>query len=56
MTWNELTLDLEVYMERYRNALEEILNVNCKFISEDLDKIKSIAQAALDGEHTGEPE
>ena len=52
MTWNEMLLETEGYLERYRNALKEILDVNCKFVSEDLEKIRSIAQTALDGEPT----
>tara|TARA_R100001198_G_C5221571_1_gene203538 strand:+ start:907 stop:1149 length:243 start_codon:yes stop_codon:yes gene_type:complete len=49
MTWNELLLDVELYMERYRNALEQI--ANAKTIK-DPDVLRGLARAALDGEPT----
>ena len=52
MSWNELLLDLESYMERYRRALDEIANSEWCNSQESLDKIQGIAQAALDGEPT----
>ena len=52
MNWNELLLDLESYMERYRRALDEIANNEWCNSQESLDKIQEIAQATLDGEPT----
>ena len=52
MSWNELLLDLESYMERYRRALDEIANNEWCNSQESLDKIQEIAQATLDGEPT----
>ena len=49
MTWNELLLDVEQYMERYRHALEQI--VHSKNIK-DPEVLRAIALAALDGEPT----
>ena len=49
MTWNELLLDVEQYMERYRYALEQI--VNAKNIK-DPEILRALALAALDGEPT----
>mgnify|MGYP003110314111 CR=1 FL=1 len=49
MTWNELLLDVENYMERYRNALEQI--VNAKNIK-DPEILRALALSALDGEPT----
>ena len=52
MSWNELLLDLESYMERYRRALEEITNTDWSEIDDSMSIISDIAQAALDGEPT----
>jgi len=52
VSWNELLLDLESYMERYRRALDEIANNEWCNSQESLDKIQEIAQATLDGEPT----
>jgi hypothetical protein len=49
MTWNELLLDVELYMERYRNALEQIANAET---IKDPDILRALARAALDGEPT----
>ena len=49
MTWNELLLDVELYMERYRNALEQIANAET---IKDPDVLRALARAALDGEPT----
>lgn len=49
MTWNEMLLDMEQYMERYRYALEQI--VNAKNIK-DPEILRALALAALDGEPT----
>jgi len=49
MTWNELLLDVEQYMERYRHALEQI--VHAKNIK-DPEILRALALAALDGEPT----
>tara|TARA_Y100000593_G_C4276626_1_gene320428 strand:+ start:69 stop:317 length:249 start_codon:yes stop_codon:yes gene_type:complete len=49
MTWNELLLDVEQYMERYRHALEQIVHSqNIK----DPEVLRALALAALDGEPT----
>jgi len=52
VSWNELLLDLESYMERYRRALEEITNTDWSEIDDSMSIISDIAQAALDGEPT----
>ena len=49
MTWNEMLLDIEQYVERYRNALQQI--VNAKNIK-DPEILRALALAALDGEPT----
>jgi hypothetical protein len=48
-SWNEVLLELESYMERYRNALEEIASSGNQMNPEHL---KNIARIALDGEPT----
>tara|TARA_R100000008_G_C3569239_1_gene161016 strand:+ start:1160 stop:1399 length:240 start_codon:yes stop_codon:yes gene_type:complete len=49
MTWNEMLLDMEGYLNRYRRALEQIANnKNIK----DPEILKALARAALDGEPT----
>jgi len=52
VSWNELLLDLESYVERYRKALEEITNTDWSEIDDSMSIISDIAQAALDGEPT----
>lgn len=49
MTWNELLLDVELYMERYRHALEQIANAET---IKDPDVLRGLARAALEGEPT----
>ena len=48
-SWNELLLEVESYMERYRKALKDIADS-----SEQANpiKLKEIARTALDGEPT----
>ena len=48
-SWNELLLEVESYMERYRKALEEIADSSNQA---NPIKLKEIARTALDGEPT----
>ena len=60
MSWNELVLDLEAYMERYRKALEHILTITNRIDNEeDIVEMKvmrigiqNVIRANLDGEPT----
>jgi Zn finger protein HypA/HybF involved in hydrogenase expression len=57
MTWNEMLLETEGYLERYRKALKEIvsflkLNKDNLRVASNFDHIQEIAQVALDGEPT----
>ena len=59
MTWNELVLDLETHMERYKKALEHILVITDRDDYQTIEEIKvmrtgvkNVIRAALDGEPT----
>ena len=51
-SWNEVLLEVENYMERYRKALEEIANTDWSEVDDSMSRISEIAQTALDGEPT----
>ena len=51
-SWSELLLEVESYMTRYKEALEEIVNTDWSEVDDSMSRISEIAQAALDGEPT----
>ena len=51
-SWNEVLLEVENYMERYRKALQQIVNTDWSEVDDSMSRISEIAQVALDGEPT----
>jgi hypothetical protein len=51
-SWTEALLEVESYMERYRKALQQIVNTDWSEVDDSMSRISEIAQTALDGEPT----